>query len=276
MTHKITKEKNSKVEIEVTVPKDDFTKYWDTAFKNVQKEIEMDGFRKGMAPESAIIAKYGEQAILSEMANLAINDTYAKVIIEEKVKIIGEPHIHVVKMGKNEDLVYHAHVPIYPEITLPDYKSIASEISKTKKEIPETTDEELKQVMDQLDEKIKSDTPDLEKTIRDNMKLEKEYYEKDRIRGEILDRLIKDSEEKNKDAWPEHFENKDKAQIIMIDIAKKENITATEEEIDAEVVKIMMHVNPKDLQDGKIDEFRVKSYAEQMIMNNKVLDMLEK
>ncbi|MDQ5957226.1 MAG: trigger factor [Patescibacteria group bacterium] len=276
MTHKITKEKNSKVELEVTISKEEFLKYRDQAFKSVQANIEMDGFRKGHAPESAILAKYGEESILREMSNLAINETYPQIIIEEKIKIISEPHIHIVQMEEGKDFVYHAHVHVYPEIVLPDYKSLAKEVAKTKKEIADTTDEEIKQVVDQLDEKVKAETKDLEKIIKENMKSEKEYLENTRIRNEILEKLVKATDENNKDGWPESFEDKDKAQIVVLDIAKKENISATKEEIDAETVKVMMHLNPEDLKNGKIDEVRVKSYAEQIIINEKVLSLLEK
>lgn len=276
MIHKITKEKNSKVEIEVEITKEEFAKYHDQAFKSVQQEIEIDGFRKGNAPKEAIVAKYGDSAILSEMSNIAINDTYAKIVIEEKIKIIGEPHIHVVKLSHEEGFTYHAHVPVYPEIELPDYKTVANNISKNKKIIEDTTDEELKLVLDQLDEKVKSETPDIENIIKTNMKAEKEYFEKSRVRSEILEALINATNEKNKDVWPEGFSDKDKAQIIVMDISKKEKIEVTEEEIDAEVVKIMMHIDPKELADGKIDELRVKSYAEQIIINEKVLSLLEK
>ncbi len=276
MKHKIQKEKNSKVEIEISLEKDEFMSLWDKAFKEIQKEIEIDGFRKGNAPKEAILVKYGEDAIFQEMANIAINDSYPKIIIEEKVKVISEPHIHIVKMSKEEGLVYHAHVSVYPEIKLPEYKKIAKEVMKDKKEIAETTEEEVNKVLNELDESVKSETPDLEKRIKDNMKLEKEFYEKSRIRSLILESFIKETEKDNSEIWPEGFTDKDKAQIIVMQIAKEEKIEASQEEINQEMMNVMMQLNPKDMEDGKIDEMRIRSYSEQIIINEKVLSMLEK
>jgi trigger factor len=275
MTHKISKEKNSKVEIEISIPKDEFMAYWDRGFKALQKEVELDGFRKGMAPENAIIAKYGEMAILNEMANIAINETYPKIVIEEKLKVISEPHIHLLKLARNEEFAYHAHVEVYPEITLPDYKAIAKEALKDKKETPETTDEEVKQVMDQLDEKVKSETPDLENKIKENMKFEKEMYEKSRVRNLMLEKLVEAISKDSADIFPEKFENKDKAQIIVLEIAKKENISATEEEVETQKMQVMMYMSQSG-QNEKVDEVRLTSYAEQVVINEKVMDLLEK
>ena len=86
MTHKISKEKNSKIELEVKFEAAEFMAFWNKAFKAVQTEIEIDGFRKGNAPENMIVAKYGESAIINEMANIAINESYPKIILEESQK----------------------------------------------------------------------------------------------------------------------------------------------------------------------------------------------
>lgn len=275
MTHKITKEKNSKVEIEVTLSGAEFMAYWDKGFKRLQQEIEIEGFRKGHATEAAIVAKYGESAILQEMANVAIDETYPKIVIEEKVKIISEPHIHVVNMSKEEGFTYHAHVNVYPEISLPDYKALSSECAKERKTVEDTTDEELKQIMDNLDEQVKATIPDIENVIKENLKLEKETAEKSRIRSMILEKIVKAADELNTENWPENFEERDKAQVLVLEISKKEDLKATPEEIEAEVMKIVMHLNSSNPNE-KVDEVRVKAYAEQIIVNEKVLAMLEK
>ena len=284
MTYKISKEKNSKIELEVKFEAVEFMTFWNKAFKAVQAEIEIDGFRKGNVPENMIVAKYGESAIINEMANIAINESYPKIILEESqknnMKPIDEPHIHVVSAVKGADFVYHAHVTVYPEFTLPEYKKISSEIIKVeKKDIADTTDEEVKSVMDQLDEKVKSETEDIENKIKENMKLEKTLVEKSRVRSIMLEKMIEAVEgadkEKAKEMWPENFTDKDKSQIILLEIAKKENISVTKEEIEAEMMKIMMYMNPADINTGKTDEGRLRAYGEQIIINEKVLTFLE-
>ncbi len=271
MKYEIKKEKNSKIEITITVEKADFAKYRDNAFKNIQKEASISGFRKGMAPENAIIAKYGESSIEQEMANDAINKTYPEVIIGEKLHVISEPNIHIVTLEKDADFVYHAHATVYPTLEIADYKKTASKIiSEDKKEIAETTDEEVKNILDQVSEEVKTATPDIENIIKTNVKAEKEMLQKSTLRSKFLDEALKELSETNADAWPEMFTDKDKAQILNIEIAKKEDVKVSEEELSAEVVKLSMHISKEDIASGKIDEEKLTAYAHQILLNEKV------
>lgn len=275
MKYKINKEKNSQLEIEVTIESAEFMTYWDAGIKRIQKEAEIDGFRKGSAPTDAIVNKYGEMSVLQEMTDLAINKSYPEVIIKEKIHIIGEPHIHIVTLEKDKDFVYHAHVPVYPIIELPDYKKIAGDVAKEinanpEKEVKDTNDIELANIMSGLSDEIKSTTPDIENKIRENLKIEKGLILKNEIRAVTMEQLVNATNDKNVDCWPEDFKDEDKAQIVAIEIAKKENIKVTEDEIDAEVIKLMMHISSEDMLSGKIDEGRVKAYASQIITNEKM------
>jgi FKBP-type peptidyl-prolyl cis-trans isomerase (trigger factor) len=275
MKYKINKEKNSQLELEITIESSEFMAYWDAGLKKIQKEVEMDGFRKGMAPMDSIVAKYGEMAVLQEMTDLAINKSYPEVIIGEKIHVIGEPHIHIVTLEKDKDFVYHAHVPVYPVIDLPDYKKIATDTAKEinanpEKEVKDTTDTELANIMTGLSDEVKATTPDIENKIKDNLKIEKELILKNEIRAISMENLVNATNEKNVDCWPEGFKDQDKAQILAIEISKKENIKVSEEEIDAEVIKLMMHIPHEEIASGKIDEERVKAYATQIITNEKM------
>lgn len=275
MKYKINKEKNSKLELEVTIEASEFMNYWDAGIKRIQKEAEIDGFRKGSAPTDTIVNKYGEMSVLQEMTDLAINKSYPEVIIKEKIHIIGEPHIHIVTLEKDKDFVYHAHVPVYPVIELPDYKKIASDVAKEinanpEKTVMDTNDTELANIMSGLSDEIKSTTPDIENKIRENLKIEKGLILKNEIRAITMEQLVNAVADKNVDCWPTDFKDEDKAQIVAIEIAKKENIKVSEEEIDAEVIKLMMHISSEDMLSGKIDENRVKAYASQIITNEKM------
>lgn len=271
MNYTIKNEKKSQREIEVTIKNEDFNKYWGVAFKIIQKEVEVDGFRKGLAPENAIVNKYGESSILQEMANQAINTTYVEILLKEKLHVISEPHIHIVKLGKDEDFIYHAHVTVFPEINVGDYKSVANKVLETNNtDILEVTDEELKTIMDELSDEVKANTPDIENIIKANFRAEKENNNKNIRRSKFLEEILKSIDEKFADAWPAEFQDRDKAQIIAVQIAKAEGLTASEEEIDAESIKIVNIIPKQDLISGKVDERRVKDYAAQTVINEKM------
>lgn len=332
----IEKEKGSKLELTITVKKEDFAKYWDKGFKKFQEVADIDGFRKGHAPMDSIITKYGEMGILESMADLAINDTYVTAVIDNKIKALGHPHIHVVTLEKDKDFVYHAHVEVYPEVTLPDYKAIAKDANKSKKEVviedvevdailkdlqklrikkdssEEVKEEELVPLDDEFaksfGEEFKS-LEDLKSKVRANMSLEKVQAEKEKVRTLILENLMEaakvdipevliESEidrmmaqmkmdieryggtfseyltnvKKTEDDLRKDFilaaEKRAKSQLIIHEISEAEKIKPSDEEIDAEVIRIMAAV------DGA-DEDRAKSYADQMLTNEKTLQMLE-
>lgn len=271
MQIKTTKEKNSVIELEITIPATEFMAYWDRGFAAIASEANIDGFRKGKAPAEAVIAKYGEMSVLQEMADIAINDTYSQAVMQEKLKIISAPSVHIVKLAKDNDFMYHAHVEVMPEITLPDYKALATDAVSKKNVIEDTTEEEIKTILAELSPEVKEATPDIEEKIKENLKTEKEYLENSRVRSLFLESLVKGAQEKNVDEFPKSFDDRMTAQFLVLAIAKELNIKAEDSEIEAEVVKIMASADPSELAKSQINDSHVRSYAEQIIINEKVL-----
>lgn len=79
---------------------------------------------------------------------------------------------------------------------------------------------------------------------------------------------IKKTEEEMKKEWRPEAEGHAKTELILHEISVKEKITATEEEIDAEVKKII-EMYPD------ADKNRAHAYAEQYLINEKVFSLLE-
>jgi trigger factor len=175
MKTKFEKLDNGEIKLIVSIDSETFTKYHDLGFKKVQEFVEIDGFRKGNAPENLIIEKYGEMIILEEMAHLAINETYYNSLVKEnenkkdddKILPISNPKISITKIGKGSDFEYEAVFPILPKVDLADYKKISKEESEsvTKNELDElkkkndkatlenlttVSDEELLEVLENL------------------------------------------------------------------------------------------------------------------------------
>jgi trigger factor len=92
------------VEFSVVVPENEFEAYHAKAFASIQQSVEVDGFRKGNAPEALVIKKYGDMIILEEMANLALREAYIKAIDEHKVNPISEPQVMITKIAKGNPL----------------------------------------------------------------------------------------------------------------------------------------------------------------------------
>ncbi|MEK7460102.1 MAG: trigger factor [Patescibacteria group bacterium] len=139
----------SEVEVLCEIPVETFEKERALAVKRVSEGVSLPGFRKGHVPEQMIVQKFGEAFILEEMANLAIDKAYPEILKEHKIHAIGMPEVQVKKLAKGNPLEVSFVFPVLPEITLPDYKKIASEIMKTE-ESTKATDDEVAQSIKEL------------------------------------------------------------------------------------------------------------------------------
>lgn len=228
---KITKNKlpGSIVEIEGEIEGEIFEKYFDTAFKRLGENFEMDGFRRGKIPENILKKNIPEAKILEEMANLALNEHYPNILIEEKIDAIGQPEITIKKLARKNPLEFKIKTVVIPEIKLPEYKKIAEKINKEKKDKEkkvEVTDKEIedtimdirksrapkKNVSEGIEEKeSKEELPpfddefvktlgqfenieDFKKKLKENIKLEKENQAREKNRLQIIEEIISKSE----------------------------------------------------------------------------------
>jgi len=146
---KIEKQKGSVVVMTGELPWDDFKQYRNKAIKRLAELVEIDGFRKGHIPEEILIKKVGEISILEEMASLAFQTIYPKLVIENKIEAIGRPSIQITKLAAENPLGFSITTPVLPEVSLPDYKLIASDINK-KKVSDEVTEEEIKETIEEI------------------------------------------------------------------------------------------------------------------------------
>lgn len=134
----IKKLDKSEVEIIGVLEVREFEKYEEKALERIGERTELQGFRKGKAPVSIIKENVQEMELLEEMAELALQDNYVKILEENKIDAIGHPQIAITKIGKGSDLEFKIVTAVLPEIKLPDYKKIAGEQAKKeeyKKEI---------------------------------------------------------------------------------------------------------------------------------------------
>lgn len=139
----------SEVEITCEIPAEIFEKERAQALKKVGEEVSLPGFRRGHIPEATLIQKFGDALILEEMANLAIDRAYPEILKKHPVHAIAMPTVQVKKLAKGNPFEFTLTFPVLPEITLPDYKTIAKEVMAVT-EPTDATDEEVKQAENEL------------------------------------------------------------------------------------------------------------------------------
>lgn len=212
----INKLDKSEIEIEAEIKAEVLDKHFNKILKEAVTEFEMPGFRKGKAPVGIVKQKVGEKHLLDEAALSAIEEEYINIIEKEDIKAIGSPTVNILKLALGNPLVFKIKTAVLPEFDLPEYKKISAEINKakTKEEDLVATDEEIKNVlmqfrMSQMSEKDKEDKKeppeitdelaktagaenkeDFEKKIKENIKQEKTYRDKEKRRAEISEKIV--------------------------------------------------------------------------------------
>jgi len=152
MTAQITINKKEKSELEITgeISADSFESHRKAAVKYLSDRVNIPGFRKGKAPEDVLTRHTGDMAILEEMAERAISDSYPKIIVEHNLDVVGDPQIQITKIAKGSPLGFKIIVAVTPEVTLPDYKKIGEKAAK--EPLPEisASDEEVEKTIEEI------------------------------------------------------------------------------------------------------------------------------
>ncbi|MCA9360972.1 trigger factor [Candidatus Kaiserbacteria bacterium] len=144
----VEKEAKSQVKITGEIPFSELEKERTAAIKRCGQDLKVDGFRPGHVPEKVVVERVGEMTVLSEMAERALAKIYPLVLKEHNIDAIGYPQINITKIAKDNPLGFTFTVATLPEITLPDFKTLAKTTNQTKTST-EVTDEDLeKQIVD--------------------------------------------------------------------------------------------------------------------------------
>jgi len=152
---KITDKEKSIKEITGSISAEKMNELRGDALKKITQTIELDGFRKGKAPQDKVLAHVGETRVLEEAAHIALSQAYPAIITEHGIEAIGHPHVAITKLAPGNDLEFKITTAVVPEVTLGDYKSIAKKIRTSHKDQPsETTEKELQETIDQVRKNI--------------------------------------------------------------------------------------------------------------------------
>jgi len=135
----------TKKNIEIEVLAEEFDSFCQEALKELAKELELPGFRKGMVPESLAKEKIGENSILSLAAENAIKKNWIDFFRQTDLEIVSQPIINIIKLARGNPFVFSAEVDVLTDIKLPDIEALAKSIKK---------DEEIKVEQAEIDEAI--------------------------------------------------------------------------------------------------------------------------
>ncbi len=117
----------SKVELTITLPTEDFIPYIEKAARSLSKDYPLKGFRPGKVPLKVAQEHYGTERLLQQAVDKAIPHFFVEAVLDGKVDAINRPNIVVEELGINVPLRFKATVEVLPSVTLPTIANIQVE-----------------------------------------------------------------------------------------------------------------------------------------------------
>jgi trigger factor len=144
----------TRVRLSIEVPFEELKDSLDAAYKKINQQVTVKGFRKGKIPARVIDQRFGRGAVLEEAVNDALPKFYTEAVNEAELNVLGQPEVDITELKDGETLNFTAEVDIRPEIEIPDYSGIEVEVDAI-----EVSDEDVDKSVEQLRERFASTSP---------------------------------------------------------------------------------------------------------------------
>ncbi len=132
------------IEKEIKLEGEKWTNCLDNAFKKVNKDVEIAGFRKGCAPKEVYLKKYGVESLYNEAINEAINIAYKEALDNDDIHPVVEPAVDVTGISDGS-VIFKFTFITKPEVKLSSYKNLG-----VKKGTAKVTKEEIEHEIEHL------------------------------------------------------------------------------------------------------------------------------
>ncbi|TET34224.1 MAG: trigger factor [Planctomycetota bacterium] len=132
------------------IPKDTINREIEKKMRDVLRNVQIKGFRKGRVPRRLVEKRYGKE-IIEELKSETVAAALEKIIEDHELKerSLGDPKfdpgLEEVEFEKDKDLTFSVEFEIKPEFELPEYRGI--EIPKIDAAV---TDEDIEKEVHQF------------------------------------------------------------------------------------------------------------------------------
>lgn len=138
---------DTKIELTVSLDKDDLNKAEAVALEQLSKEIKVEGFRKGKVPAEIAKKFIPENELNAKTIDIAIRNTIMDAFEQTKQSPLAMPEISVKKYVPNDMSEYTATADVLPEIKLGNYKNL-----KVKKPASKVAQKDVDEVLKNISE----------------------------------------------------------------------------------------------------------------------------
>lgn len=124
---KVEKTDKNIVEMEVSIPADEFEKAIEISYKKNIGKMNIPGFRRGKAPRKMVEKMYGKSVFYDDAINAIYPKAYEDAVSEAKITPVDRPEVE--DINTDDGLRFKIKVTVKPEIEIKEYKGL--EIEKT-------------------------------------------------------------------------------------------------------------------------------------------------
>ncbi|MBN1624424.1 MAG: trigger factor [Clostridia bacterium] len=147
MGAKVLKQEGYKVSMEISISPEDFKDGISRAYQKTKGRYNVQGFRKGKAPQYMIERVYGEGVFYDEAINILFPEQYEKAIDETGIYPVDHPSVDLKEIDPKKGVVMAVEVDVKPEVKLGKYKGVEIEniaVKVTSKDVEEALEAEAK------------------------------------------------------------------------------------------------------------------------------------
>lgn len=135
----------TRAKMTVEVPAEELKPSFDAAYKEIAKQVNIPGFRKGKVPPAVIDRQIGRGAVVDQAVNDALPKLYVQALQDNDLLPIGQPDIEVTKFDDDGGLEFTATLDVRPEIKVPAHDGLSVEVASAV-----VTDEDVNEQLEHL------------------------------------------------------------------------------------------------------------------------------
>ena len=145
MQVKVKKLSDTKVELTVTLGKEELSDAKLVALKKLSRKVKVPGFREGRAPASVAEKHIDANVLSGETLENAVSKAVAQAFMKQDIRALNTPQIEVTKYVPGESVEFKAVSEVFPEVELGDYKKLKAKMPKL-----EVKEQEVKDVLSNI------------------------------------------------------------------------------------------------------------------------------
>ena len=108
------------------IPAERVSQELEKAYRTVQQQARLKGFRPGKVPRPVLDRYFGEQ-VAQEVSSLLVQESYPRAVEEHDLHVVTQPQIVTEKLTAGQPFRYSATVEVRPRVDITDYAGITVE-----------------------------------------------------------------------------------------------------------------------------------------------------